>query len=136
MITHDDLNAYRWAVLQIQALDEHIQKVESAVERATPLPIPADIGIRIASSKSDKDRLIIYLIEMREEFERNVKELMELQKRVHEAINTLPPRERTLMMLRFESGNSWEEVASKMGYTVEHIRGKIYPKALEMLFCA
>jgi len=51
---------------------------------------------------------------------------------IEEAIDSLGPRERTLMRLYYIDGLTWEEVAVKMGYVWRHVH-RIHGEALEAL---
>jgi len=60
-----------------------------------------------------------------------IKQLLALRDKIEEAINDLPPEERTLMRLRYIDGNTWEEIAVKMHYSYRwttRLHGRILKK--------
>jgi len=45
---------------------------------------------------------------------------------------TLPPEAADLLRMRYVCGLSWKVISQKMGYSVDHVSGKLHRKALEL----
>jgi RNA polymerase sigma factor (sigma-70 family) len=71
-------------------------------------------------------------MELTARYEAKVAELTDALQRIETAIESLQPRERTLIRLYYIDGLTWEEVAVKMNYTWRHTH-RIHSNALNRL---
>ena len=53
--------------------------------------------------------------------------------RIEAAVDALPPLERDLIFLRYREGKSWFYISLELGYSEDHVRGKLHKKALAFL---
>ncbi len=67
------------------------------------------------------------------ELRRKIREILYLRRKIDRAISGLPDgTQRLLCSLRYLDGLTWEEIAEKMFYSVQHLH-KIHVKALERI---
>ena len=98
-------------------------------------------GIRYDLDKvqtSPEDRLSqsvadLVAVELRQK--RQIERLMSDIAKAEKLIETMPtPEYRELIRLRYVSGGlklmTWEQVAEQMGYSADHVRGKLHGKAI------
>lgn len=71
-------------------------------------------------------------MELTARYEAKVAELTDALQRIETAIESLQPRERTLIRLYYIEGLTWEEVAVKLNYTWRHTH-RIHSNALNQL---
>jgi DNA-directed RNA polymerase specialized sigma subunit len=73
------------------------------------------------------------IFRLQKELRRKIREILYLRRKIDRAISGLPDgTQRLLCSLRYLDGLTWEEIAEKMFYSVQHLH-KIHVKALERI---
>ena len=57
----------------------------------------------------------------------------EILKGVYEALDRLPSVERQLLELRYIEEKGWQEIATIMNYSYDHVSGKLHSRALRYI---
>lgn len=133
-MTKERLRAYRALKQERDEVRQMIEEIESAlydpkVPRLEPVPGGGGSkpdGITPTDAKIDKrDELLALYAEKCAQMD---EELLAIEK----AIDSMEPREKTLLRLHYVKGLTWENVCVEMGYSWRQIH-RIHAKALEML---
>lgn len=97
---------------QIASLNELAEKCTFVI---TGMPLVHDHG---ASSMADA---VEEIVDLQTEINCDIHELVDVKRKIVSAIKAVENMEyQTLLELRFLCGCTWEEVAAKMGYSIQH----------------
>ena len=97
---------------QIASLNELATKCTSAI---TGMPHNPSHSV---SSMADA---VTKIVDLQTEINRDIYRLIEVKSQIVTAIKSVDNKEyQTLLELRFLCGYTWEEVAAKMGYSIQH----------------
>ena len=97
---------------QIASLNELATKCTSTI---TGMPRNPN---RSVSSMADA---VAKIVDLQTEIDRDIHRLIDIKRRIVASIKTVDNKEyQTLLELRFLCGCKWEEVAIKMGYSIQH----------------
>ena len=112
-ITISDLNNLRHIEKEITLLQERIEELEAEAERVTPiltgLPGKGSGGDRIGA-------VVEQLVEEKEKLEAALQNRQEERRKAMRFINSIADSQlRTIFVLRFVAGKSWNEVADYIG---------------------
>lgn len=130
-MTKEKLRAYRDIKLEKDKLAEMVVELEAAIygpssQRMDGQPRggggPADV-VGDAATKHE---------ELMDRYRKKLRELEAALVEIERAIETLEPRERTLIRLYYAQGLTWEEVCVEMSYSWRQIH-RIHGMALEAL---
>lgn len=124
---------------QIRTKRRELGILENSIQEMRFMLMPS--GIRYDLDKvqtSPEDRLSqsvadLVAVELRQK--RQIERLMSDIAKAEKLIETMPtPEYRELIRLRYVSGGlklmTWEQVAEQMGYSADHVRGKLHGKAI------
>lgn len=97
---------------QIASLNELAEKCTSTVNGMPRSPNHS------TSSMADA---IVKIVDLQVEIDHDIHELVDIKRQIVASIKAVDNKEcQTLLELRFLCGCSWEEVAAKMGYSIQH----------------
>ena len=130
MITKEELKEQIRLKQEIADLKENIEKLRLQAQsisatRITGAPAGSGSPDKIADNLARVDNLI-------QHYQQKVERLLIQQKRIEEAIESLPANERLLMRYRYINGLDWIDVAANMNYSWQHTH-RIHAKALAKL---
>lgn len=90
----------------------------------------------VASSHADEG--LMRLIERREslksEYEAELLENLQLQADAHRALRNVAEPARSALTLHYLEGKTWTDVGEEMGYSLDHVKGRIAADGLVELF--
>lgn len=131
-MTKEQLRAYRDIKRERDDLRDKINNLEGKLY--APGTQRLDGQPRGGSGHSDewRDSLIDEKNELYILYKEKETQLSAAVLEIERAIDSLAPRQRTLMRLYYIDGLTWEEVAVKMGYVWRHVH-RIHGEALEIL---
>lgn len=124
---------------QIRTKRRELGILENSIQELRFMLMPS--GIRYDLDKvqtSPEDRLsqsVADLVAVERRQKRQIDRLMSDIAKAEKLIETMPtPEYRELIRLRYVSGGlklmTWEQVAEQMGYSADHVRGKLHGKAI------
>jgi len=130
LITKEELKEHYRLKQETIELEETIEKLQLQAQSVSATKImgaPGGSGSpdKIADNLARIEKLIQY-------YQQKLEKLLIQQKRVEEAIESLPANERLLMRYRYIDGLDWIDVAAKMNYSWQHTH-RIHAKALARL---
>ena len=97
---------------QIASLNELAEKCSSSI---TGMPHDPSHSV---SSMADA---VAKIVDLQTEIDGDIRRLIDIKRQIVAAIKAVDNKEcQTLLELRFLCGHSWEEVAAKMGYSIQH----------------
>jgi DNA-directed RNA polymerase specialized sigma subunit len=97
---------------QIASLNELSTKCTTTI---TDMPSNPNLSI---SSMADA---IVKIVDLQTEIDRDIHRLIDIKRQIVASIKAVDNKEyQTLLELRFLCGCKWEEVAIKMGYSIQH----------------
>lgn len=130
MITKEELKAYIRLTQEVESLEELIERLQSKKDNigATTLTAAAAGSGSPDKMASNIARLDDLLVLYHEKLERWLIQ----QKKIEEAIDTLPEKEKTIMHYRYLMGLEWEEITYRMRYSWQHTH-RIHAAALKRL---
>lgn len=122
----NELNNLRYIEKEITLLQERIEELEAEAERVTPiltgLPGKGSGGDRIGA-------VVEQLVEEKEKLEAALQNRQEERRKAMRFINSIADSQlRTIFILRFVAGKSWNEVADYIGggNTESSVRMKVF----------
>ena len=130
MITKEELKEHIRLKQEIADLKENIEKLRLQAQsisatRITGAPAGSGSPDKIADNLARVDNLI-------QHYQQKIERLLIQQKRIEEAIESLPASERLLMRYRYIDGLDWIDVAANMNYSWRHMH-RIHSKILKKL---
>lgn len=130
MITKEELKSHIRLVQEIVDLQENITRLQMQAEsisatRISGAPSGSGSPDKIASNLARVDELINY-------YHQKMEQALIQQKRIEEAIEGLPDKERMLMRYRYIDGLDWVNVAANMNYSWRNMH-RIHARILEKL---
>ena len=97
---------------QIASLNELAEKCSSSI---TGMPHDPSHSV---SSMADA---VAKIVDLHAEIDSDIHRLIDIKRQIVTAIKAVDNKEyQTLLELRFLCGHTWEEVAAKMGYSIQH----------------
>ena len=97
---------------QIASLNELAEKCSSSI---TGMPHDPNHSV---SSMADA---VAKIVDLQTEIDGDIHRLIDIKRQIVTAIKAVDNKEcQTLLELRFLCGHSWEEVAAKMGFSIQH----------------
>ena len=97
---------------QIESLNELAEKCSASI---TGMPHDPSHSV---SSMADA---VAKIVDLQAEIDSDIHRLIDIKRQIVTAIKTVDNKEyQTLLELRFLCGHTWEEVAAKMGYSIQH----------------
>ncbi len=130
-MTKEQLKAYRAIKLERDKLAAMVEELEGTLygpkaQRLDGLPRGGS-----GTSSAVEDAAIKHA-ELLGKYQQKMAELCDALAEIEKAIETLEPRERTLIRLHYAQGLTWEQVCVAMSYEWAQIH-RIHAKALEKL---
>ena len=124
---------------QIRTKRRELGILENSIQEMRFMLMPSAIRYDLDKVQtSPEDRLSqsvadLVAVELRQK--RQIERLMSDIAKAEKLIETMPtPEYRELIRLRYVSGGlklmTWEQVAEQMGYSADHVRGKLHGKAI------
>lgn len=111
-MTMEDLKQLQYLPAMIRTLQGKIQRLREAAD----VKSPRLDGMPHGSGTCDKlGNLVPEIIDTEKELNYQITALREKQRKLHNWIDDQPPKVQLIVLLRFEDGLSWEEVATQMG---------------------
>lgn len=131
MTAKEYLSQYTEYLAEIETLTEEVMRLRSLAMKVT-VAFESD-GSAAGSRCNDKmERCVDKIIETEEKLNRRINALSEIRQGVFDVIMKVPDGKlRTLLLMRYVSGQPFEGIASKMGYTYNHVTKNIHPEALQ-----
>ena len=130
MITKEELKSHVRLVQEIADLKENITRLQLQAEsisatRISGAPSGSGSPDKIAANLARVDELVNY-------YQQKMEQALVQQKRIEDAIEGLPDKERLLMRYRYIDGMDWVDVASRMHYSWKQTH-RIHGRALNLL---
>ena len=130
MITKEELKEHIRLKQEIADLKENIEKLRLQAQsisatRITGAPAGSGSPDKIADNLARVDNLI-------QHYQQKIERLLIQQKRIEEAIESLPANERLLMRYRYIDGLDWIDVAANMNYSWQWMH-KMHARILKKL---
>jgi len=115
LITKEELRGHYRLKQETIELEETIEKLQLQAQsvgatRITGAPTGSGSPDKITDNLARIEELILY-------YQQKLEKLLIQQKRIEEAIESLPVNERLLMRYRYIDGLEWVDVAAKMNYS-------------------
>lgn len=131
MLTKYDLRKYKAIKAEILQLQEQINELESVMIAPK---IPQLTGMPFGgSSEPDKiGNVVAKASKLQDLYYTKLKELVELQETIENAIAGLESQEQLLIRLYYFSNYTWEQVAVRLNYSWQHVH-KLHRAILEKL---
>lgn len=133
MTAKEFLSLYKSTEQELAEMDEKIMRLKSKAEKVTPTY--GGIGGASGGMNSDKIPTYVCLImdeEARTQDHRN--EINQIRADVEHAIYAVSDgTARTLLIMRYISGRTWEQIAVSMHYSYVHVVHRLHPVALELV---
>ena len=130
MITKEELKSHIRLVQEITDLQENITRLQLQAKsisatRISGAPSGSGSPDKITSNLARIDELVNY-------YQQKMEQALVQQKRIEDAIEGLPDKERLLMRYRYIDGMDWVDVASKMHYGWQWMH-KLHARILKKL---
>lgn len=114
-MTKEQLKAYRAIKLERDKLADMLEELETTMysprgQKLDGLPRGG------SGASSPTESIVLKHLELKARYEQKVEELTAALSEIEAAIETLPPRERTLIRLYYAKGLTWEQVCAEMSY--------------------
>lgn len=131
MTAKEFLSQYTDCLAEIETLSEEVVRLRSLAMKVT-VAFESD-GSAAGSRSTDKlERCVDKIMEAEEKMNGRISELSSIRQTVFDTIMLVPDGKlRTLLLMRYISGKPFEGIATKMGYTYNHIVKNIHPEALQ-----
>lgn len=82
----------------------------------------SDVKIQTSVDNHKTENIIVKIVEYQEELEKDIKTLIRIKGEIKKAIDTVNNNEQRLVLeMRYLLYMKWEEIAVKLGYSIEHI---------------
>lgn len=131
-MTLNDLQAVRYALLQIKSLDERIIRLRSTLEGCTAKPLsPLPRGGSAARDKLGDD--VAKLLELEERRRKQIIDLELKLEGVEMWIESLPALQATVVRMYYVDGKSWRQIGRILNYHPDTCR-KIRDAAIRGVF--
>lgn len=128
-MTKDDLRAYREQKRELAVLREELEELTESMQA----PGSNLDGMPHAPGRGDAmERAVARKIELEEMYAAKMEALCDAITRVENAIENLPPREKTVLRAYYIRGLKWEEVCVVTHYSWKHVH-RIHASALREL---
>lgn len=132
-MTKQDLRSYQHIKTEISQIEGQLRELSSRVYSPRAPHLTGMPGAASTERGSAQERAATELFELREHYEKKIRELNEKQLKIERAIDTLPdPFQTIVLRAHYINGEKWEKVcltASASWRTVH----RAHAKALEML---
>lgn len=129
MLTKKELQAYYWIMRNIEQLEQKLVELETEATRQTTRITQTPRGSSINNKVED---IVVKIVEVQEDMDRQLKKSYELMKKIEQAIAPLPPRETYLIRARYLGLKTWEQIAVDMSYSWRQVH-YIHRNALKLL---
>ena len=124
------LHAYTDRKYELQLLEQQLERLEASI---TAPRIQAMDGMPHGHGGGDAMASIVAeLVGLQEKYKAKILQLTKAQEEVEQLIDSLEPRERSLMRFRYIDGMAWDEVCVAMNYSWRQTHN-IHSRALDQL---
>lgn len=130
-MTKERLREYRAIKLERDKLQQDIEELEAVMYGASSSKL-SNMPRSGNNGSSSVENHALRHDELLRRYKQKEAELSAALLEIENAIETLPPRERTLVRLYYAKGLTWEAVAVEMGYCWRQVH-RIHSDALEAL---
>lgn len=123
---------------QAYLLDQRINSklIQLSLLRSNALNMTAnikDINVQTSGDNSKMENAVLKIMQQEKEIDDEIDRLVDLKAEIRKVIAGVQVIEyRLLLELRYLCFQSWEEIAVRMGYSIDYVF-KIHRKALEMV---
>lgn len=127
-MTKVELKEYRNIKVSIESIEEQIARLQSSIESPKVQQLS-----NVPKSQSNEDsiaRAVEKISELQDKYFVKLRDLVDKQIKIEEAIGTLPHREQMLMRYRYIDSMTWEQIAVKINYSYVHVVHRLHPSAL------
>lgn len=133
MTVKEYLSQYKSAEMEIEEILERLAVLRSRAERITPT-YGGNGGGSPNRNVSKIPEIVEKIIEEEERNGKRVDTLMRLQEEIQNTISRVPDNTcRNLLIMRYISCKSFEQISVSMNYSYWHITHYLHPKALSMV---
>lgn len=103
-------------------IDSKLEQIASLNELATKCTASiSGMPQNPSHSKSSMADAIVKIVDLQAEIDHDIHKLVDIKRQIVASIKAVDNKEyQTLLELRFLCGCSWEEIATKMGYSIQH----------------
>ena len=103
-------------------IDSKLEQIASLSELATKCTSTInDMPRNPNHSISSMADAVVKIVDLQAEIDRDIHRLVDIKRQIVASIKAVDNKEyQTLLELRFLCGCTWEEVAAKMGYSIQH----------------
>ena len=119
-MTEEKLKNYRILRMERDQLSRLIRLIQE--EPSSPPVQKSLVFPRSARSRRGGfSELVAQRLMLSQQWEAKQHELTQVLKEIEDAVQALPPLERTLLRLHYLEGKTWDEVADALHYSLRHI---------------
>lgn len=119
MNTKDYLSRAFYANLRIRSKAEQIAEMKTLATKVTALL--SDVRVQTTRNDHKMEDIIVKIAEYQDELCNDITELVRIKKEVKAAIDSVENEEyRLLLEMRYISNLKWEEIAFRLGYSMQH----------------
>jgi hypothetical protein len=131
MTAKEYLSQYTDCLAEIETLTEEVMRLRSLAMKVT-VAFDSD-GSAAGTRSTDKlERCVDKILESETRMNARINDLSAIRQDVFDTIMKVQDgRLRTLLLMRYISGTSFEGIAAKMGYTYKHTVNNLHPEALQ-----
>lgn len=131
MTAKEYLSQYLDYLAEIETLSEEVIRLRSLAMKVT-VAFESDGSVAGTRSTDKLERCVDRIMESESRLNARINELSSIRQSVFDTIMKVHDGKlRTLLLMRYIGGNPFESIASKMGYTYNHVTKNIHPEALQ-----
>lgn len=120
MTVKEYLNRARYLDREIEAKIDHLERIDSMVNRVTP--VLSDMPSNPSTDRNKREKLLVKMIDLKWEINAEIDELVDTKRELNKFISKIDNSSyRLLLELRYVNLSTWEKIAEIMDVGVRHI---------------
>ena len=120
MTVKEYLNRARYLDREIEAKIDHLERIDSMVNRVTP--VLSDMPSNPSTDRNKREKLLVKIIDLKWEINAEIDELVDTKRELNKFISKIDNSSyRLLLELRYVNLSTWEKIAEIMDVGVRHI---------------
>lgn len=120
MTVKEYLNRARYLDREIEAKIDHLERIDSIVNRVTP--VLSDMPFSLMREAEKREQLLVKMIDLKWEINAEIDELVDTKREIVKFIGKIDNNSyRLLLELRYVNLCTWEKIAEIMDVAVRHV---------------
>ncbi len=120
MTIKEYLNRSRYLDREIDAKIDHLERIDSMVNRVTP--VLSDMPADPSRDNHKREKLLVKMIDLKWEINEQIDELVDTKREINKLIEKIPTKEHKLLLeLRYVNLFSWEKISEQMDISLRHV---------------